>query len=466
MVTPHIRLERMLGEGGMGSVWVAEHQSLATMVAVKFISEAVADNPEIRHRFTREARASAKIKSPHVVQVFDTGLVDGRVPYIVMELLEGTDLGERITKLGPRPLPEVVSVIKQACKALSKAHDAGVVHRDIKPDNLFVCDPDGDPHVKVLDFGVAKSDENTEFGMTSTGTMVGTPYYMSPEQLISAKHVDARSDLWSLGIVAYHALMGRLPFDAETFAGLVIAIEKSDFRPPFETDRVGSPELDAWFLRAICRQPANRFASAAEMAAALDDAVGNPRSTMASAPFHSIPDVGEVGQAAVTQNAISQGGSSTPGTGGTLPLGHGETLAGTATESQRGSRRGLGLAIGVGALLLIVLGIGGAIAFKSGGGEVAAEPLDAAETPAAAALGATEPDSDVDRTDPVAAPSVAPVPEPPPSASAADPTPQRRDKPAVAAPRRTKSKKPTPKVEPKPDPKPQKKTPKVEDYGF
>ncbi|MCB9588270.1 MAG: protein kinase [Polyangiaceae bacterium] len=281
LITPQIRLERMLGEGGMGSVWVAEHLGLGIRVAVKFISEELASQPEVRERFTREARASARIKSPHVVQVFDTGMLEERVPYIVMELLEGHDLRDRIRQLKRLPINEVVTVVRQACKALSKAHATGVIHRDIKPDNLFICDPEGDAHIKILDFGVAKSDD-TDLAMTSTGAVVGTPYYMSPEQLMSAKHVDVRADLWSLGVVAYHALTGQRPFEAETFPGLVLAIERGVYPAPYGRLGVGSAELDAWIDKALNRDIDQRFTSAQEMATALEEAAGVPRAQQPS----------------------------------------------------------------------------------------------------------------------------------------------------------------------------------------
>lgn len=361
LVTPQIRLERMLGEGGMGSVWVAEHQGLGTRVAVKFISEDLASQPDVRQRFTREARASARIKSPHVVQVFDTGLLEDRVPYIVMELLEGHDLRDRIRQLKRLPLAEVVTVVRQACKALTKAHAKGVIHRDIKPDNLFICDPEGDPHIKVLDFGVAKSDD-TDLAMTSTGAVVGTPYYMSPEQLVSAKHVDVRADLWSLGVVAYHALTGQRPFEAETFPGLVLAIERGVYPAPFGRLGVGSAELDAWIAKALHRDIEQRFKTAAEMASALEEAAGVPRAQHASfvdlassaendaPPAASYADT-EVDAKAQTHSTMAQ------------------SVSDTGAMAPPKSRRGLI----TGVALLALASLGG-VWFALGGKGVSAEP--------------------------------------------------------------------------------------------
>lgn len=266
-ISDNIQLVRLLGEGGMGSVWVADHLTLHTQVAVKFMSSALAKDHAAATRFTREATAAAQIKSPHVVQIFDHGITPEGIPYIVMELMEGQDLGKRIETLGALGVEETAKVIAQTCKALAKAHNNGIVHRDIKPDNIFLVSTEDDIFVKVLDFGIAKqTGGDTGFGMTSTGMMVGTPYYMSPEQLVNAKAVDHRSDLWSLAVVAYHCLTGAVPFDSETFAGLVITIDKGAFTPPSSIRGQVPTVVDAWFAKALSKEPTERFASAKEMA--------------------------------------------------------------------------------------------------------------------------------------------------------------------------------------------------------
>src|SRR5262249_44988052 len=157
----------------------------------------------------------AQIKSPHVAQVFDHGVTADGAPYIVMELLDGEDLKQRVRRLGPLPPAEVARIISQAASALGRAHRLGIVHRDIKPDNLVSLDIEGELFVKVLDFGVAKGALGGNLAMTSTGSVVGTPMYMSPEQILSAKHVDFRADLWALSVVAYFALTGHTPFAGE-----------------------------------------------------------------------------------------------------------------------------------------------------------------------------------------------------------------------------------------------------------
>lgn len=282
VVGNNIRLVRPLKRGGMGSVWVAEHQTLRMQVAVKFMAEKLAEDREYVERFAREAMSSAQIKSPHVVQVFDHGVADG-TPFIVMELLEGEDLRTRLARTGPLPLREAALIIVQLARALSKAHAAGIVHRDIKPDNIFLLEHDGEIFVKILDFGVAKhAAQDTEFGMTGTGAMVGTPHYMSPEQILSARRVDHRADLWSIGIVMYRALTGSVPFQGETLGAVCVAIERAQFLPPSQRRQDISLSLDSWFGRALSRDPDYRFQSAKEMAEAFVSAADDGAHTAAA----------------------------------------------------------------------------------------------------------------------------------------------------------------------------------------
>jgi serine/threonine-protein kinase len=284
-INANVRLVRLLGEGGMGSVWVADHLTLGTQVAVKFLSANLAKEQASIARFAHEATAAAQIKSQHVVQIFDHGVFDGGLPYMVMELLEGEDLNRRLERTGPMPVDELSRVVTQVCRALGKAHAVGIIHRDIKPDNIFLLDQDGELFVKVLDFGIAKRTNQAHSKVvTTTGAMVGTPYYMSPEQMFSSKHVDFRADLWSLGVVAYHCLTGHVPFEGETLGGLCVAIEKGVFDPPSKANPALPPAVDAWCLRALHRDPASRFSSAREMADALAEAARLPAGASGSLP--------------------------------------------------------------------------------------------------------------------------------------------------------------------------------------
>jgi serine/threonine protein kinase len=280
LVTSNVRLVRPLGQGGMGSVWVAEHLSLKTHVVVKFMARELADSKEALARFSREAAAASQVKSPHVVQTFDHGVRDDGRPYIVMELLEGRDLDQHLADRGKLAPAEVVAIVGQLARALSKAHERGIVHRDVKPSNVFLLDAGGgELFVKLLDFGIAKGPEVGMAGSTTrTGTFVGSPYYMSPEQVVGAKQIDFRTDLWSLGVVAYEALTAEKPFFAETVGALALKIHRDPL--PVLTSANGAlpAAVDAWFARACAREPGGRFASAKEMADALAQALtGTPR---------------------------------------------------------------------------------------------------------------------------------------------------------------------------------------------
>ncbi|MDF2696507.1 MAG: Serine/threonine protein kinase PrkC, regulator of stationary phase [Labilithrix sp.] len=282
MVTPSVKLVRPLGEGGMGAVWVAEHLALRTQVVVKFIAEGLKDSKEATERFSREAAAAAQVKSPHVVQTFDHGFTADGIPYIVMELLEGQDLGALLDTQGRCSPQLVVELIAQLARALDRAHERGIVHRDIKPGNIFLCDGGrGDVFVKLLDFGIAKGVDVPRIDSTTkTGAMIGSPFYMSPEQILGSKTIDHRSDLWSVGVVAYEALTGQKPFDAETMGGLAIRIHSEPLPLPSTKVSGLSPAVDAWFQRACARPVPDRFGSAKEMAEALAAALGGemPRS--------------------------------------------------------------------------------------------------------------------------------------------------------------------------------------------
>ena len=268
----------------MGSVWLADHLTLDTQVAVKFMSAALATDEAAIARFTREATAAAKIKSRHVVQTLDSGVTKDGVPFIVMELLLGEDLGARLERAGALSLDATATVLAHACKALTQAHQHGIVHRDIKPENIFFTESDGDTVIKLLDFGIAKRLGTESFSATASGSIMGTPLYMSPEQVVSSKTVQSASDLWSLGVVAYQSLTGALPFDGETLGAILIAINSATYMPPTER-RPGLPAaVDEWMARALAREADSRFASAQEMADAFHVAIGARTSLRPSQP--------------------------------------------------------------------------------------------------------------------------------------------------------------------------------------
>ena len=287
MVTPSVRLVRPLGEGGMGAVWVADHLALRTQVVVKFIASGLKGSKEAQERFSREAAAASQVKSPHVVQTFDHGVDDTGTPYIVMELLEGRDLGEYLDQEQRVPPELVVEIVVQLSRALDRAHERGIVHRDIKPGNIYLCDAgrEGEVFVKLLDFGIAKGVEmpSVDSG-TKTGSMIGSPFYMSPEQILGSKNIDHRSDLWSVGVVAFEALTGKKPFDAETMGGLAIRIHSEPLPMPSKIVPGLSEAVDRWFERACSRNVEERYSSAKELAADLSRAINGEAPKSLDAP--------------------------------------------------------------------------------------------------------------------------------------------------------------------------------------
>ncbi|KYF66258.1 serine/threonine-protein kinase, partial [Sorangium cellulosum] len=273
VIADKLHLLRPLGQGGMGVVWAARHLALDTDVAVKFIRpERAAESPALVARFQREARATARIAHPHVVQVMDYGVVDGAVPYLVMELLRGFSLAELLERGGRLSFATARSLAQQVGSALESAHERGIVHRDIKPHNVFITEgSEGYPlFVKVLDFGVAKLAGDAAApaaspALTETGVVIGSAPYMSPEQLEGSKDVDLRSDLWSLGVVLYETLTGALPFQGSSFVAVGAAVLKGKFRPATEQRPGLPPSIDDWFAKALSVDPGCRFQSAREM---------------------------------------------------------------------------------------------------------------------------------------------------------------------------------------------------------
>jgi serine/threonine-protein kinase len=268
------RLLRPVGQGSQASVWVAEHLALTTQVAVKLIDPELAKKDSARERFRREATAAAQLRSAHVVQILDHG-IDGEQPFIVMELLDGEDLYERLAQRRRLTLRETSKIVTQAARALSRAHAAGIVHRDLKPENVFLVSNDDDEVVKVLDFGVAKVTDPAKVTMrkTGAGTLIGTPHYMSPEQVKGIGEVDHRTDLWAIGVIAFQCVTGDLPFDSEGVGDLLIRITIDEIPVPSKVYPGAPASFDAWFAKACARDPAQRFQSARELAVALAAAV-------------------------------------------------------------------------------------------------------------------------------------------------------------------------------------------------
>ncbi len=267
------RVERVLGKGGMGFVVAAIHTQLQERVAVKFLMPELCQQEEPIARFLREARAAVRIRSEHVARVLDVGVLDDGAPYMVMEYLDGHDLSAELDRRMQLGVPEAIDYVLQACEAIAEAHARGIVHRDLKPANLFLTRrPDGSPLVKVLDFGISKaivSEAEAPASLTATQSLLGSPHYMSPEQVRKPKLVDARTDIWSLGVILYELLTGSLPFSAEN-AMSVLAAVVSDPTPRLRETRPDIPEgVEAVVFRCLSKEPAQRFADVAEFADAL-----------------------------------------------------------------------------------------------------------------------------------------------------------------------------------------------------
>jgi eukaryotic-like serine/threonine-protein kinase len=264
------RVEKVLGRGAMGLVVAARHLTLDDRVAIKLLLPKCAQDAQMVQRFLREARAAVRIRSQHVVRVTDVGTLENGAPYMVMDHLEGKDLGAVLAESGWLPVPVAIDFVLQACEALAEAHAQGIVHRDVKPSNLFLTrHADGSPCVKVLDFGISKMTHAQDHALTRTGGVLGSPLYMSPEQIRSSKDVDGRADIYSTGVVLFELLTRRPPFLGEDLAQLIYKVMHDEPERP-RSLRADIPEqVEHAILTAIARDRERRFPTIADFALAL-----------------------------------------------------------------------------------------------------------------------------------------------------------------------------------------------------
>jgi serine/threonine-protein kinase len=441
------RVEQLLGRGGMGVVVSAMHLQLEERVALKFLLPTALSNAEAVGRFIREARAAAKIKNEHVARVIDVGQLEDNSPYMVMEYLEGGDLAAWLRQRGAFPVQLAVDMILQACEAIADAHALGIVHRDLKPGNLFVTQrSDGKLTLKVLDFGISKIMVPGSGGldMTKTSALMGSPFYMSPEQLTMSKGVDARTDIWALGIILYELLSGRPPFDAEAVTELAIKIA-NDPAPLLRLSRPDVPPgLELVVATCLAKDRTKRFQTVGDLAARLVEF--GPPHARASAD-RVLGTLRQAGVGAAMQPALMQPAMMQPSFAELRPpVAPVNTMA---TWGQTGTRSHPGRTIAAVSALAAVLAVGLGVTLVLRGGS----STGSASTATSAAATAAEPPPA-----PVPLPPAATLPPPatatpasppattaaaaPPPASAAPPVPTPPA--SVATPAASEAPKPAP----------------------
>jgi serine/threonine-protein kinase len=399
------RVEKVLGAGGMGVVVAARHTQLGQRVAIKFLLPEVCERPEAVRRFLREAQAAVQIQSEHVARVLDVGTLETGAPYMIMELLVGADLEQILRARGPLPVADVADALVQACEAIAEAHALGIVHRDLKPANLFVAQrADGSPLVKVLDFGISKARSFDGSGiaqasMTGTSAMMGSPLYMSPEQMRSTRDVDHRTDIWSLGVILNELLTGQPAFDAHSIPDLCVKIATAE-PVPLHARRPDAPaELDELIGKCLQKDPARRLPNVAEFALAL----------LPFAPKGAKTSVERISRVIQKAGMSASALALPPSSDGDLAASQdAKTAASWGATSPRPKRRAVAFAAIAGAIVLLAAGVA-IVVFR-------ARASPAAVAPAAALVPVpATPVSEVAAS----ASSTAPAPSGPSSAEAA-----------------------------------------------
>lgn len=441
------RLDRVIGEGGMGIVVLAHHLELDQPVAIKFLLDSMAQSPEGAERFRREARAAARIQSDHVARVYDVGVIENGNRYMVMEYLRGHDLAREIANQGGLPIAYATRLMLEALEAIVEAHAAGIIHRDLKPANIYLAErSDGRVRVKVLDFGISKSIGTTssaELSLTTTSAWIGSPLYMAPEQMQSARSVDHRADIWSMGAIFYEILAGVPPFLAESLPQLCTMLLTVDAAPVSRKRPEVPADLESIVMRCLSRDPNLRYQHATEVlealqafASTISGANQGALSQPARLSFH--------GSDTLPIEALAQSGPTgslpetriSTGTAVAWAEPRSSSLTGSSAEGSPPSRRGLGLGLGLGAVLMASI----AVAFwflrpgsDSTADELAPASMHAAEAPKAEESSPSSPELVVAPAVPSPADSSPAVPaneseeeeEPEPADARAKPVPPR-----------------------------------------
>jgi len=368
------RIVEKIGDGGMGAVYEGEHLMIKRRVAIKVLHPQYAQNEEIRKRFQREAQAATAIGHPNIVEVTDMGKLEDGSAYMVLEFLEGRDWAKDISTQGPQPIGKVAHILTQVCDALTAAHGKGIVHRDLKPENVFLIERGGDPDfAKVVDFGISKiaGPEAGEHSLTQTGTALGTPYYMSPEQCQGKKDIDQRADIYSMGVMLFQALTAQYPFDDESYPMLVLKICTQS--PPLLSDYRHDvpPEMQHILQRMLAKDREHRFSSAAEVKDALAPYLGRNDAPMVA---QNAPRTSHTGVQALEQAA---GRAPTPTGTERLPSAPEMAIPASTTPypmqahppaSSGGGKGPIFAVAGVFALLIVGgIVVGAAVAFSTAG---------------------------------------------------------------------------------------------------
>lgn len=439
------RVDKVLGEGGMGIVVAAHHLELDQPVAIKFLLDDVASQDEGAERFRREARAAAKIQSDHVVRVLDVGVLDSGARYMVMEYLEGHDLSEELAQRQTFPVGVAAGFILEAIDAVGRAHAVGIVHRDLKPANLFLARrEDGTQRIKVLDFGISKSigsATSEEMSLTKTSAWIGSPLYMAPEQMQSARDVDHRADIWSLGAILYELISGRPPYIAESLPQLCSLLLTTDPEPLLKHCPACPVGLAGAVMQCLERDPTKRTQSTGELAHALAQYA---TSVTGSGFRQSLLDRTEMQTSA--PQSLQYRPSSTQGAVPSAISGSTHAAWGATDENTRPKSNGK---IGLAVLALLAAGVVGFLLMRREPAVVETEPPTAAtqapeasEKPESAAVEPEEPAREVIAAS--ATPPQAPEPAPVPEATA---------RPSAAPQRPLPAARPAP--QPRPTPRPQ-----------
>jgi eukaryotic-like serine/threonine-protein kinase len=417
LVQGKYRIVRLIGEGGMGAVYEGENTAIGRRVAIKVLHGSMASSPDAVQRFEREARAAGQIGSDHILEVLDLGTLDDGDRFMVLEYLDGETLSQRLKRVGQMSAKEIAVLVRQLLDGLEAAHGAGIIHRDLKPENVFILPKKAGrtDFVKIIDFGISKFNALTNDGMrmTATGAVMGTPYYMSPEQARGAGQTDHRSDLYAVGVILYEAVTGRVPFDGVTFNDLIFKIVLADTTPAREVVPSLDPAFDSIIAKAMSKDPAFRFQSARDFEQAL------ARWESSGAPV-TIPPEASTDTARVLSGDRAEAPSAATPLRGTRNTWSQSSAGGSPAAAPRVSNVGLLASIGVGALLLI-----GVVVFVATRGTSSRAATEAIPTAGAAAAAPQ-----------AAAPHAEPAVEPAPAASAEpkiEPAPAVVPSPSAAA---------------------------------